>query len=137
MRSDLFKVAVADVPFVDLMNTMCDPKIPLTTNEWEEWGNPNTDKFFSYMLSYSPYDNVRPQPYPNLLVCAGLHDTRVGYWEAVKWVSKLRTNKTDDNDVLLLINMDSGHLAHTSRYEFFRQRSFEQAFILHNLGISK
>lgn len=85
MRPDLFNVAVAGVPFVDVMNTMSDPSIPLTTGEWEEWGNPNEHKYFDYMLSYSPYDNVREQAYPNILITAGLHDPRVAYWEPLKY----------------------------------------------------
>merc|ERR1711871_24112 len=96
MRPDLFQVAVCGVPFVDLMTTMCDPSIPLTTNEWEEWGNPNTPKYFDYMLSYSPIDNVRAQEYPNILITAGLFDPRVAYWEPAKWASKLRDMKTNE-----------------------------------------
>lgn len=135
MRPDLFKIAVATVPFVDLMNTMCDPSIPLTTNEWGEWGNPNTDKYFDYMLSYSPYNNVRKQPYPHVFVSAGLHDPRVGYWEAAKWVAKLRFNKIGDSEILLKTNMDAGHLSVNDRYAFLKERSYEQAFVLDKLGI--
>jgi oligopeptidase B len=100
-RPDLFEAVVAGVPFVDLMNTMCDPTIPLTTGEWEEWGNPNEDKYFDYMLSYSPYDNVRKQPYPNVLITAGLYDPRVAYWEPAKWASKLREMKIDNGKQIL------------------------------------
>ena len=110
-RPDLFHAIVAGVPFVDLMNTMCDPTIPLTTGEWEEWGNPNEDKFFDYMLSYSPYDNVRAQPYPNILITAGLFDPRVAYWEPAKWASKLRSLNTGDSKVLCKFDLDSGHFS--------------------------
>ena len=135
MRPDLFKVAVADVPFVDVMNTMSDPSLPLTTIEWEEWGNPNEDKYFDYMLSYSPYDNVREQPYPNVLITCGLNDPYVGYWEPVKWASKLKTKKTDQNEVLVKIRMDSGHHSSTDRYKKIKERIFEQSYVLHHLGL--
>jgi len=135
MRPDLFQIAVASVPFVDLMNTMSDPSIPLTTNEWSEWGNPNCHKYFDYMLSYSPYDNVRKQGYPNIYVSTGLHDPRVGYWEPAKWVSKLRFNKTDQNEILFKVDMDAGHFSASERYKLYRERSHEQAFVLDKLGI--
>ena len=127
MRPDLFKIAVAGVPFVDCVNTMCDPSIPLTTGEWEEWGNPNESKYFDYMLSYSPYDNVREQPYPNILITSGLYDPRVAYWEPAKWASKLRSLKTDKNDVLLKMDLDVGHFSASDRYKYLREKSFEQA----------
>ena len=135
MRPDLFKVAVADVPFVDVMNTMSDPSLPLTTIEWEEWGNPNEDKYFDYMLSYSPYDNVREQPYPNILITCGFNDPNVGYWEPVKWGSKLKTKKTDQNEVLVKIRMDTGHSSSSDRYRKIKERSFEQSYVLHHLGL--
>lgn len=125
------------MPFVDLMNTMCDPSIPLTTNEWEEWGNPNEDKYFDYMLSYSPYDNVREQPYPNILITAGLHDPRVGYWEPAKWASKLRSLKTDNNVVVAKFDIDSGHFSASDRYKYLKEKSFDQAFVLDNLGLAQ
>ena len=132
MRPDLFKVAVAGVPFVDVMNTMSDPSIPLTTGEW---GNPNEHKFFDYMLSYSPYDNVREQPYPNILITCGLNDPRVAYWEPVKWASKLKTMKTDENDVLVKIQMEAGHFSASDRYKYIKEKSFEQAVVLYHLGL--
>ena len=136
MRPDLFKIAVAGVPFVDCVNTMCDPSIPLTTGEWEEWGNPNESKYFDYMLSYSPYDNVREQPYPNILITSGLYDPRVAYWEPAKWASKLRSLKTDKNDVLLKMDLDVGHFSASDRYKYLREKSFEQSVVMDYLGIS-
>ena len=135
MRPDLFKVAVAGVPFVDVMNTMSDPSIPLTTGEWEEWGNPNEAKYFDYMLSYSPYDNVREQPYPNVLITCGLNDPRVAYWEPVKWASKLKTMKTDQNEVLVKIQMEAGHFSASDRYKYIKEKSFEQSVVLYHLGL--
>ena len=135
-RPDLFQAIVAGVPFVDLMNTMCDPTIPLTTGEWEEWGNPNEDKYFDYMLSYSPYDNVRAQPYPNILITAGLFDPRVAYWEPAKWASKLRSLKTGDNKVLCKFDLDSGHFSASDRYKYLREKAFDQAFVLSMVGLA-
>nr|CCD12722.1 unnamed protein product [Trypanosoma congolense IL3000] len=137
MRPDLFRVAVAGVPFVDVMTTMCDPSIPLTTGEWEEWGNPNEYKFFDYMNSYSPIDNVRPQDYPNLIIQAGLHDPRVAYWEPAKWASKLRELKTDNNEVLLKMDLDSGHFSASDRYKYLREHAIQQAFVLKHLGVRR
>jgi oligopeptidase B len=130
MRPDLFKVVVAGVPFVDVMTTMCDPSIPLTTEEWEEWGNPNEAKYYDYMLSYSPINNVRNQSYPNILITAGLHDPRVGYWEPLKWASVLRSKKANNNDVLLKIDTDCGHFSASDRYYYLRDTSTEQAYVL-------
>lgn len=135
MRPDLFKVAVAGVPFVDIINTMSDPSIPLTTGEWEEWGNPNEAKYFDYMLSYSPYDNVREQSYPNVLITCGLNDPRVAYWEPVKWASKLKTMKTDQNEVLVKIQMEAGHFSASDRYKYIKEKSFEQSVVLYHLGL--
>ncbi|KAK3266988.1 hypothetical protein CYMTET_24429 [Cymbomonas tetramitiformis] len=135
MRPDLFQVAVAGVPFVDCFNTMSDPSIPLTTGEWEEWGNPNEDKYFDYMLSYSPYDNVREQPYPNILITAGLHDPRVAYWEPEKWAQKLREMTTSDNEVLVKMDLEAGHFSASDRYRYIREKSFEQSVVLHYLGL--
>src|SRR5262249_18776186 len=101
MRPDLFKVVVAYVPFVDVINTMLDPTIPLTTLEYDEWGNPNDKAYYEYMYSYSPYDNVAAKAYPNMLVRSALNDPRVGYWEPAKWVARLRATKTDGNRLLL------------------------------------
>ncbi|KAG5484620.1 hypothetical protein CUR178_07211 [Leishmania enriettii] len=133
MRPDLFKAALAGVPFVDVMTTMCDPSIPLTTGEWEEWGNPNEYKYYDYMLSYSPVDNVRAQAYPNIMIQSGFHDPRVAYWEPAKWVSKLRECKTDDNEILLNMDMESGHFSAKDRYKFWKESAIQQAFVCKHL----
>ncbi|KAG8345216.1 oligopeptidase b [Trypanosoma vivax] len=135
MRPDLFHVALAGVPFVDVMTTMCDPTIPLTTFEWEEWGNPNEYKYFDYMNSYSPIDNVRAQAYPHLMIQAGLHDPRVAYWEPVKWASRLRQLKTDGNEVLVKMDLDSGHFSSADRYKYWREMAIQQAFVLKHLNV--
>jgi len=137
MRPDLFRVAVAGVPFVDVMNTMSDPSIPLTTGEWEEWGNPNEWKYFDYMLSYSPYDNVRRLPYPDILITAGLYDPRVAYWEPAKWASKLRAQSTSpSSEVLLKMDLEVGHFSASDRYRYKREKAFEQAVVLEKLGLA-
>jgi oligopeptidase B len=135
MRPELFRVVIADVPFVDLINTMLDETIPLTVVEWEEWGNPRDPEYFEYMLSYSPYDNVHPTDYPDMLVLAGLNDPRVQYWEPAKWTARLRELRTDDNLLLLRTNMAAGHFGSTSRYERLRELSFMYAFLLDRLGL--
>lgn len=135
MRPELFHIVVADVPFVDLINTMFDATLPLTVLEYEEWGNPNDDEYYYYMKSYSPYDNVVAQDYPHILVTAGLNDTRVMYWEGAKWTAKLRALKTDDNLLLLKTNMGTGHLGASGRYDFLKDIAFEFAFILDILSI--
>jgi len=137
MRPDLFKVVVADVPFVDLMNTMLDETLPLTVIEWEEWGNPNEKEAYDYMRSYSPYDNVEAKAYPNMLLTGGLNDTRVNYWEPAKWTAKLRANKTDDNILVLKTNMGAGHGGASGRYDYLKEVAFEYAFILDIMGIHK
>lgn len=133
MRPDLFKVAIAGVPFVDVMTTMCDPSIPLTTGEWEEWGNPNECKYYEYMLSYSPIDNVKAQAYPHIMIQAGLFDPRVAYWEPAKWVSKLRETKTDKNEILLNMDLESGHFSAKDRYRYWRESAIQQAFVCKHL----
>ncbi len=137
MRPDLFKAVIADVPFVDLINTMLDESIPLTVPEYEEWGNPHQKKYFEYMFSYSPYDNVRPQEYPNMLVLGGLNDTRVQYWEPAKWTAKLRANKTGNHRLLLKTNMGSGHMGVSGRYEQLKEMAFDYAFVLDVLGMKE
>ena len=136
MAPQLFKCAIAGVPFVDLMNTMSDPSIPLTTGEWEEWGNPNTAKYFSYMLDYSPYDDVKAQDYPAILITAGLHDPRVAYWEPAKWVAKLRHTMTGDKPLLLKTDLASGHFSASDRYKWYRETAFEWAFLLDQLNLA-
>ncbi|CAH0484551.1 unnamed protein product [Peronospora farinosa] len=130
MRPDLFTAAIAGVPFVDVMNTMSDASIPLTTGEWEEWGNPNERAYFEYMLSYSPYENVKKQAYPNILVTSGLFDPRVAYWEPTKWVARLRDMKSDQNDVLLKMDLSSGHFSASDRYHYLKEKAFDLAYLL-------
>jgi len=137
MRPDLFKGVVGDVPFVDLLNTMLDPSLPLTVLEYEEWGNPNDETYYHYMKSYYPYDNVEVKDYPNTLVTAGLNDTRVSYWEAAKWVARLRALKTDSNILLLRTKMGAGHGGWSGRYDYLRDIAFEYAFILDLFDIRK
>ncbi|MCH8147346.1 MAG: S9 family peptidase [Planctomycetes bacterium] len=134
MRPDLFSAVVAQVPFVDVINTMLDPSIPLTVIEYEEWGNPHEKESYDYMLSYSPYDNVEQKDYPNMLITAGLNDPRVQYWEPAKWTAKLRANRTDDNLLLLKTNMGAGHGGASGRYDAIRERAFAYAFIIDQLG---
>jgi oligopeptidase B len=136
LRPDLFKAVVADVPFVDVMNTMLDPTLPLTTGEYEEWGNPQDPQYYRYMLSYSPYDNISATAYPAMLVQSSLNDSQVMYWEPAKYVAKLRATKTDANPVLLKINMDAGHGGASGRYDFLREIAFTYAFILWQLGLA-
>jgi len=135
MRPELFEVVVAEVPFVDLINTMLDRSIPLTVIEWEEWGNPHLEKYYNYMKSYSPYDNVGPKAYPHMLITAGLNDPRVAYWEPAKWTAKLRATKTDDNILLLKTDMGKGHFSASGRYDYLKEVSFKYAFIFAKLGI--
>jgi oligopeptidase B len=135
LRPDLFKAAIADVPFVDVLNTMLDPTIPLTVTEYEEWGNPNLREYYDYIKSYAPYENVRAQNYPNLLVTAGLNDPRVGFWEPAKWTAKLRAMKTDQNLLILKTNMTAGHGGVTGRFEYLKEIAFEYAFMFRVLGI--
>ena len=136
-RPDLFGCVVAHVPFVDVLNTMLDDTLPLTTMEYNEWGNPNDAEYYRYMRTYSPYDNVRAQDYPPLLVTGGISDPRVTYWEPAKWVAKLRTAKTDANPLLLKIHMDSGHAGASGRFERIKEVAEEYAFVLHTLGVAR
>lgn len=135
MRPDLFQAVVAEVPFVDVITTMLDPSIPLTTGEYDEWGDPNQKEYYDYMFSYSPYDNVEAKDYPNLLVTGGLHDSQVQYWEPAKWVAKLRAMKTDNNRLLLKTNMDAGHGGASGRFKRHHETAFSYAFMLDLLGI--
>ncbi len=130
LRPDLFRAVIAQVPFVDVINTMLDDSIPLTTNEYAEWGNPNEKKFFDYMLSYSPYDNIEKKDYPDILITAGLNDPRVHYWEPAKFTAKLREYKTDSNTVLLKTQMGSGHGGPSGRYSIWKEVAFIYSFIL-------
>ena len=136
MRPDLFNVAIAGVPFVDVMTTMCDPSIPLTVVEWEEWGNPNEEKYHDYMSSYSPIDNVIEQRYPNILITAGLHDPRVAYWEAMKWCAKLREKASQDSGMILLkTDIEAGHFSASDRYKYLKEKAFEYAFMFDCLDL--
>lgn len=137
MAPELFHTIVADVPFVDVIHTMMDESIPLTVIEYDEWGNPNNKKFFEYMLSYSPYNNVTKQGYPHILVTAGLNDPRVQYWEPAKWVAKLRDLKTDNHLLLLKTNMDAGHSGVSGRFDRLKETAFEFAFIFKTLKENK
>jgi oligopeptidase B len=134
MRPELFKVVLAAVPFVDVVTTILDTSLPLSAMEWEEWGNPNDKTYYDYMKSYSPYDNVKPQDYPHILIIAGLNDSRVKYWEPAKWTAKLRELKTDNNLLLLKTNMGAGHGGASGRYESLKETAFEYAFVLDRLG---
>ncbi|MCF8275494.1 MAG: S9 family peptidase [Flavobacteriales bacterium] len=137
MRPDLWKGVVAAVPFVDVVTTMLDESIPLTTGEYDEWGNPNEKEYYDYILSYSPYDNVEAHDYPNMLVTTGLHDSQVQYWEPAKWVAKLRVNKTDYNLLLLHTNMEAGHGGASGRFEALKETAMEYVFMFKLSGIRK
>lgn len=130
MAPELYHGVIAQVPFVDVVTTMLDDSIPLTTGEYDEWGNPNNKKYYDYMLSYSPYDNVREQEYPNMYVSTGLHDSQVQYWEPAKWVAKLRTHKKGDAVLYLNTNMDAGHGGASGRFEAIKELAKEFAFLL-------
>jgi oligopeptidase B len=136
MRPDLFRAVVADVPFVDVMNTMMDASLPLTTSEWIEWGNPNNIEEFEYMIKYSPYDNVKAQKYPAMLVRVSLNDSQVPYWEGTKFVAKIRGMKTDTNPLLLKANMGAGHGGSSGRYDALRETAFAYAFMLWQMGLA-
>ena len=135
MRPDLFSAAVAEVPFVDVLTTISDETLPLTVLEWEEWGNPKTDtEVYAYIKSYSPYDNVAEQPYPALLVTAGVNDPRVSYWEPAKWVQRLRERTTGESRVLLKTEMGAGHMGPSGRYDAWRDEALVYAFVLDAVG---
>jgi oligopeptidase B len=137
MRPDLFKAVVAQVPFVDVVNTMLDASLPLTTSEYLEWGNPNEPKAYAYIKSYSPYDNVRAQNYPAMLVRVSLNDSQVPYWEGAKFAAKIRAMKTDNNPLLLKTNMGAGHGGASGRYDALRDIAFDYAFMLTQMGINQ
>jgi len=130
LEPELYHGVIADVPFVDVVTTMLDDSIPLTTFEYDEWGNPNEKEFYHYMLAYSPYDQVQAKNYPNMLVTTGLHDSQVQYWEPAKWVAKLRYLKTDNNLLLLKTNMDAGHGGASGRFDRFKEVATRFAFLL-------
>ena len=132
---ELYRGVIAQVPFVDVVTTMLDETIPLTTGEYDEWGNPNSEKYYKYMLSYSPYDNVVSKEYPNLFISTGLHDSQVQYWEPAKWVAKLRVLKTDNNQLYLNTNMEAGHGGASGRFEAIKEIAKEFSFLLDLEGI--
>jgi oligopeptidase B len=137
MAPDTFHAVIAQVPFVDVMNTMLDADLPLTTEEWIEWGNPNEKKAWDYMIQYSPYDNVKAQAYPNMLIEVSLNDSQVPYWEGAKFAAKLREMKTDNNVVLLKTNMGAGHGGSSGRYDRLKEVAFDYAYALTQVGITK
>lgn len=135
MAPELYKGVIASVPFVDVVTTMLDDSIPLTTGEYDEWGNPNEKVYYDYMKSYSPYDNVEAKAYPNMLVLTGFHDSQVQYWEPAKWVAKLRKLKTDNNVLVFHTNMDAGHSGASGRFESLKETAMEYAFLLDLAGV--
>ena len=137
MAPELYNGVLAGVPFVDVITTMLDPDIPLTTSEYDEWGNPNVKEDYDYMLAYSPYDQVSAQAYPNMLITSGLHDSQVQYWEPTKWVAKLREYKTDDNLLLLKTDMEAGHGGKTGRFQYLEDIALEYGFLLVLEGITE
>lgn len=138
LRPDLYTGIVAEVPFVDVVTTMLDSSLPLTTGEYEEWGNPNDKKYYEYMKSYSPYDNVKPMDYPNLFVTTGLNDSQVSFWEPTKWVSKIRDMRTDKSKILMMkIEMDVGHGGKSGRFEYLRDEALQYVFYLNLAGIKQ
>lgn len=137
MAPDLWNGVIAEVPFVDVVNTMLDESIPLTTNEFDEWGNPKEKVFYEYQKSYSPYENIEKKNYPHLLVTTGLHDSQVQYFEPAKWVARLRTMKTDQNLLLLKTNMDYGHGGASGRFDYLKEAALNFAFLLALEGITE
>ena len=136
-RPDLFHGVVAQVPFVDVLTTMLDESIPLTTGEYDEWGDPNDLQYYEYIRSYSPYDNINDVIWPHLLVMTGLHDSQVQYWEPAKWVAKRRAIKRDDRRLLLKTNMDAGHGGASGRYQQCRELALQYTFLLDLVGRAK
>jgi oligopeptidase B len=137
LAPELFHGLISKVPFVDVVTTMLDADIPLTTSEYDEWGNPNEKAFYDYMLSYSPYDQIEAKAYPHMLVTAGLHDSQVQYWEPAKYVAKLRRLKTDDNLLLLETNMEAGHSGASGRFKRYRETALDWAFLFRLSGITE
>ena len=134
LEPDLFGAVLADVPFVDVVNTMLDPSLPLTVIEYEEWGDPNDPVYYDYIRSYSPYDNVRPTGYPAMLITGGLNDPRVAFWEPAKWTARLRATRTDDRPLLLKTHMGAGHGGASGRYDALREIAMQWAFVIDQLG---
>ena len=130
MRPDLFRTVIAGVPFVDVLNTMSDPSIPLTTQEWKQWGNPNQQEYFDYIKQYCPYYNIKNAKYPNMLALAGLNDPRVAYWEPAKFVAKMRHHNKSDSLILLKTEMSQGHFGGMDRYKYIKELAFVDAYVL-------
>ncbi|HUP30024.1 MAG TPA: prolyl oligopeptidase family serine peptidase, partial [Usitatibacter sp.] len=137
MRPDLFKAVVTQVPFVDVVSTMLDASLPLTVQEYLEWGNPNEEKAYRYMRSYSPYDNLKKGAYPSMLVETSLNDSQVMYWEPAKYVAKLRALKTDSNPLLLKTLMEAGHGGASGRYDALKELAFTYSFVLDQVGLAR
>jgi oligopeptidase B len=135
LAPEKYRGIIANVPYVDVVTTMLDETIPLTSNEFDEWGNPKQKVYYDYMLSYSPYDNVKAQAYPAMMVTTGLYDSQVQYFEPAKWVAKLRATKTDHNPLLFKINMEAGHGGKSGRFQRLKDTAEEYAFILSLLGM--
>ena len=136
LRPELFRAVISQVPFVDVMNTMLDASLPLTVPEYDEWGDPNERAYFEVMLSYSPYDNLRPAVYPAMLVKTSLYDSQVMYWEPAKYVAKLRTLNRSEHPILLHTNMTAGHGGASGRYDYLREIAFDDAFLLRELQVA-
>jgi oligopeptidase B len=137
MAPEKYDVIVSLVPFVDVVTTMLDPSIPLTTNEYDEWGNPEQREFYDYMLSYSPYDNISAQEYPAMFVGTGLWDSQVQYWEPAKYVQRLRARMTGGGPILFRVNMEAGHGGRSGRFQRFKEAAEQYAFLLDQLGVEK
>jgi oligopeptidase B len=137
LGGDQYRGILADVPFVDVMTTMLDESIPLTTNEFDEWGNPKQKEFYQYMLSYSPYDNVEAKAYPAMMVTTGLFDSQVQYYEPAKWVAKLRAKKTDTHPLIFKVNMEAGHGGKSGRFTRLQEVAEEYAFMADLAGIKE
>ena len=137
MEPELWNGVLAGVPFVDVVSTMWDESIPLTTGEFDEWGNPKDKEYYDYILSYSPYDNIEAKDYPNLLITTGYWDSQVQYWEPAKWIAKLRELKTDSNQLYMYCNMDVGHGGASGRFQRYKEVALEYAFLLDLEGIAE
>ena len=134
IQPGLFKAAIMEVPFLDILNTISDPSLPLSSIDYEEWGNPQSKKNYNYIKSYAPYENIKRQAYPNILITTGINDTRVPYWESAKFVAKLRALKTDNNYLMLKTYLTAGHSGPSGRYEKIQKRAFEYAFLINLVG---
>jgi len=137
LAPEKYEAIVSQVPFVDVVTTMLDPSIPLTTNEYDEWGNPEQAEFYDYMLTYSPYDQIETKNYPAMFVGTGLWDSQVQYWEPAKYVARLRAKKTDSNPLVFRVNMEAGHGGKSGRFQRFREVAEYYAFLLHELGVKQ